>query len=230
MSPTIVLALPLVIFCVSAITADQDGVTTSKQLAEKVQKKVLDTKKGTLLSDLQGVLGELKGSAIGLLNAANPSEIECGTNLVIKMAAAATGSHEVLSVLFANGTLSALGGQLSMALAMLDLVAQQLLEQLIASNRTEQQLSALIVVLKATQSIVSNAEQTVSSLGSSGHLRGGFYRDNSGVGWRQIRGHEEVEVLPESLVKRTSIFDPTHRLLETRELDIASRVCVGISW
>jgi hypothetical protein len=30
-------------------------------------------------------------------------DVNCETNSVIKLAAAATGSHEVLSVLFANG-------------------------------------------------------------------------------------------------------------------------------
>ncbi|KAK7092660.1 hypothetical protein V1264_008373 [Littorina saxatilis] len=89
---------------------------------------------------------------------------ECLTNLVIKMAATGTGSHEVLTVLLATDPWSVLSGRLSLSLAFLENVARQLEDEIILSDEISGHLMAVVFGTNTTASIIKTADETVKAM------------------------------------------------------------------
>nr|KAG5698743.1 hypothetical protein BaRGS_008517 [Batillaria attramentaria] len=87
-----------------------------------------------------------------------PAEVsECETQAIIKMAAAGTGSHEVLTLLVAEDPLAVLSGRLSLSLSVLERVAQQLEDELSLSADVGPHLTAIIFGTNTTVTIIDTA-------------------------------------------------------------------------
>ncbi|KAK7092659.1 hypothetical protein V1264_008372 [Littorina saxatilis] len=141
-----------------------DIKTAAKQIVSDARNLANRAKGGI---NLDGLLQDVRGLELAAsdLSQLLPDDVsECETNLVVKMAAAGTGSHEVLTVLLADDPLSVLSGRLSLSLAFLEHVAQQLEDELALSNDIGGHLMAVVFGTKTTAGIIQSADKTVKAM------------------------------------------------------------------
>ncbi|KAK7092569.1 uncharacterized protein [Littorina saxatilis] len=187
-----------------------DVKTAATNLVGEIRTLSQKAKNGMVLSTLlQASLG-VQAEAANLIQQLPGDVSQCETSLVIKMAAAGTGSHEVLTLLLADDALSVLNGRLSLSLTFLEHVAQQLEDELSLSNDVGAQLSAVVFGTNATASIAKTADAVVTEVVSLVNsdtkevrrqlgpwsLGNGWSVGTSGATWTSSSGRSSFNVKP----------------------------------
>ncbi|XP_025083002.1 uncharacterized protein LOC112557397 isoform X2 [Pomacea canaliculata] len=181
----------------------------AKDLVTSIRQIIMKAKEGSPLEKiLQDVL-DLQNVTLNLISKLPTKEIsQCETQAVIKTAAAAVRSHEVLGVLLATGTLNVLSARLGLALAMVTQVTQQLEDKLARSSDVGPELSAIIFGTNTTATIINTADEKIkkeiisveqgnrTKRGAVLPLARGFDFRNHVVIWRDTIGWHTVHVPP----------------------------------
>ncbi|KAL8594543.1 hypothetical protein ACOMHN_028897 [Nucella lapillus] len=139
----------------------------AKQLVQDIHTVVAAAKNGQYLNALYQDILDLQFKATELVETLPGEVSECETNLVIKMAAAGTGSHEVLTVMLAQDPMAVLNGRLALTLAFLEHVAGQLEDELILSTiDVGPHASAIAFGANTTASIIESADKAIKAVAS----------------------------------------------------------------
>lgn len=211
-------SLPLLLIATSAepVTtpaAPVDVRAAAKQLVNEVRNLAERARNGMYVDPLYQDVLDLQAAASDLIQQLPGGVSECETKSVIKMAAAGTGSHEVLTVLLADDILDVLNGRLSLSLAFLEHVAQQLEDELSLSDDVGAYLSAIVFGSNTTATIIETADKTVKTmtaasykdntnnrvrrqLRTSVNLGGGWDLGLGGLKWRSSSGRATFNLKP----------------------------------
>ncbi|PVD35749.1 hypothetical protein C0Q70_02712 [Pomacea canaliculata] len=129
----------------------------SKALVTMIRSLVTGAKEGTTLDLLHQNIQDLQNFALDLLTQLPGQVSECNTQAIIKMAAAGTGSHEVLQVLLASDSLGILSARLDLCLAMMSQIAQQFEGELTLSSDVSPYVAATLFATNTTMSVITTA-------------------------------------------------------------------------
>ncbi|XP_025083489.1 uncharacterized protein LOC112557705 [Pomacea canaliculata] len=198
----------------------------SKALVTMIRSLVTGAKEGTTLDLLHQNIQDLQNFALDLLTQLPGQVSECNTQAIIKMAAAGTGSHEVLQVLLASDSLGILSARLDLCLAMMSQIAQQFEGELTLSSDVSPYVAATLFATNTTMSVITTADKAVkemallsrtSQLGANrvkrqfnANLGGGWSVGLSGVNWQSRSGNAQFNLKP-----TFSGFNPTASALDS---------------
>ncbi|XP_025082531.1 uncharacterized protein LOC112557108 [Pomacea canaliculata] len=221
MLPRACLVCVIAVVCVTIATAqssdpveippEDDIKSQSKALISQVRELVTKAKEGISLDSLRQDVLDLKTFTSSLLQQV-PSEIsECDIQTIIKMAAAATRSHEVLQVLLAKDAVSLLGARLGLCLATMSEIAQQFEGELTLSSDEGPYLTAIIFTIDLTSNVIDTADKDVTAIAlppdssllqvnrarrQGFDLGGGWSAGLNGISWQSPSGGTEFNVKP----------------------------------
>ncbi|XP_076437249.1 uncharacterized protein LOC143276555 [Babylonia areolata] len=135
----------------------------AQNLVHEIRRFVYRAREGEYVQNLYHDALDLEVKATALLGQIPGEVSEYQTNLVIKMAAAETGSHEVLTLLLAEDALSVMNGRLALSLAFLEHLAGQLEDELSLSSDPGAQLTAVAFGASITAKVSRAAENIVKA-------------------------------------------------------------------
>lgn len=174
MLPRIVFTCVVAVVGVTSIAAQTSGpVNVSSTVDVKEQSQTLVTmvrglvtgaKEGTPLARLRQNVLDLQNYTSGLLVQLPGKVSECHTQAIIKMAAAAIGSHEVLNAMLANEPLGILSARIDLCLAMMSQVAQQLEGELTLSSDVSAHLAAILFATNTTINVIETADKALMEI------------------------------------------------------------------
>eukprot|EP00745_Piridium_sociabile_P010099 TRINITY_DN1703_c1_g2_i1.p1 TRINITY_DN1703_c1_g2~~TRINITY_DN1703_c1_g2_i1.p1 ORF type:complete len:232 (+),score=47.02 TRINITY_DN1703_c1_g2_i1:133-828(+) len=179
-----------------------DVEEASRQLVDDIRHTANRAKSGNYVDKLRKDVLQLQAAASDLLVELPEKGSDCDGQLAIKMAAARTGSHEVLTVLLANDPMSVLNGRLSMSLALLEEVAHLMEDEVSLNDDVGPHLTAIIFGTNVTLDIIDTADEAVKALtttdqksaGGDGRVRrgynlgSGFSVGGNGLQWTSSSG------------------------------------------
>jgi len=188
----------------------QELKEAAAELVDGVRTFAEEAKKGMYLDAMIQNAVLLERSAAEIIGRMGYKVSECETKAVIKMAAAGTGSHEVLTVMLAEDELKVLNGRLSLSFGFLKHVAEQLEDELSLSDDVGAYLAAIAFGADATKDILSSADRVVKSKAkAAGHsndrnrrelsnieLGGGWELTIEGITWNSENGKSRFVLSP----------------------------------
>lgn len=191
----------------SPSTPEVDVKTEGKLLVDSIRSMTANAKAGTLLKPLFHTILDIINKSSGLIQQLKSQVSQCDTNMAIKMAATGTGSHEILTLLLADNKLKVHNGRLSLSLAVLEQMAQQLEDVLSRSEDPTPHLAAIVFGAKTAGDIIRSADDVVNNItnalqaedmknltrlsarqSSSLNLGSGFSSNSGGSSWSSSTG------------------------------------------